>query len=115
MTASFDKASVELDRSGFLRLADAAGTTVTCLRGVLWLTRDGCLKDAILAPGDSYLVEDAARVIVFAVEPSLTLVQPPAGQERERPVPALQAVLPGRMRSWMSSMRGMMSAMLSTV
>lgn len=115
MTASFDKGRVELAQSGFLRLANAAGTSLTCLRGALWVTRDGSPKDAILAAGQSYVVEDAARILVFAFEPSLTLVQPPAAPARERPGRTLQGASPRRMRAWISSMRSTMSAMLSTV
>jgi len=82
MTANFDQACVELDRALFLRIVDAAGTSVTCISGCLWITRDGCLKDVELRPGESYRVEDATRVIVTAFGPGLARVSQPAVQAR---------------------------------
>jgi DUF2917 family protein len=78
MTANFDQARVELDRGLFLHLVNAAGTTVVCLEGDLWITRDGCTKDVALSTGRTYLVEDAARVIVTGFGPSLARVSQPA-------------------------------------
>jgi cytochrome c553 len=78
MTATFEPTCVPLDRTRFLSLADAAGTTVRCQHGCLWITRDGCLQDCVLAAGQSYLVEDDTRVIVTAFEPSRVQVSRPA-------------------------------------
>ena len=78
MTANFDQARVELDQALFLRLVNAAGTSIVCLEGCLWITRDGCPKDIELAPGQTYLVEDATRVIVTAFGPSLARVFQPS-------------------------------------
>lgn len=82
MIANFDQARVELDQALFLRIAEAAGTTVACLDGCLWITRDGCPKDTLLTPGERYIVEDATRVIVSALGPSLARVSQPAAQRR---------------------------------
>ena len=82
LAANFDQARVELDRALFLRLVNAAGTSVVCLEGSLWITRDGCPKDVQLAPGDSYVVEDATRVIVTGFGPSLAWVSQRAVQAR---------------------------------
>ena len=78
MTANFDQARVELDRALFLRIVNSAGTKIVCLEGCLWITRDGCLKDIELAAGQTYLVEDATRVIVTAFGPSLARVFQPS-------------------------------------
>ncbi len=82
MNANFDQARVELDRALFLRLADARGTTVVCLEGCLWVTRDGSPKDVQLAPGESYRLEDATPVIVTGFGPSLARVLQPAAKRR---------------------------------
>ena len=82
MTANVDQARVQLDQAQFLHLVDAAGTTVVCLEGSLWITRDGCPKDVELSPGQTYLVEDAARVIVTGFGPSQAWVAQPARQRR---------------------------------
>jgi hypothetical protein len=79
MTANFDQARVELDHALFLRIVDGAGTTLTCLDGCIWVTRDGCYDDVVLEPGQSYRVEDATRVIACGFGPSVARVsRPPA-------------------------------------
>ncbi|CAN5262593.1 hypothetical protein BH11PSE10_BH11PSE10_03720 [soil metagenome] len=97
MTANFDQACVELDKALFLRLANAAGVTITCLEGCLWITRDGSPADIQLPPGERYLVEDASRVIVAGFGPSLARVIQPAAeaqaQSQSRPR-RLASVLP---------------------
>lgn len=88
MNACFDHACVELDRGQFLRLTDAGGATITCLQGCLWITRDGSPADIELAPGQSYWVENATRVIATGFEPSLARVwQPAAPPPTTRPTP----------------------------
>jgi Protein of unknown function (DUF2917) len=82
MITHFDHARVELDRALFLRIVDGAGTTVTCLEGCLWVTRDGCFDDFVLDPGQSYRVEDSTQVIACGFGPSLARVSRPAAQGR---------------------------------
>ena len=95
MTANFDQARVELDRALFLRLVDAAGTNIVCLEGKLWITRDGCPKDVVLATGETYRAEDATRVIVTAFGPSLARVFQPAAPRRSVARRRLGSFLPG--------------------
>ena len=95
MIANFDQAPVELGPALFLRIVDGAGTSVTCLDGCLWVTRDGCPKDVMLAPGESYLVEGATRVIVSAFGPSLARVRPAALQDRPARTQLLASFLRG--------------------
>ena len=78
MNVNFDQARIELDKSIFLRLERAAGVTVVCLEGDLWLTRDGSPADVVLKVGQSYTVADATRVIVSAFSPSVARVLRPA-------------------------------------
>lgn len=111
MTANFDPSCVPLDRALFLRLTDAAGTSVRCLDGCLWLTRDGSLEDCELAPGQSYLVEDDARVIVTAFGPSLAQVCKPEPRaraaRRARPSPARSGPTPGLVATTRHLMRAL--------
>jgi hypothetical protein len=95
MTADFDQGCVELDRALFLRMNRAAGTTITCLQGCLWITRDGSPKDVELSPGETYRVEDAARVIVTGFGPGLARVRSAATQRRPAARPRLVSVLRG--------------------
>jgi hypothetical protein len=61
MNSHYDQTRVELDDARFLHIVEGAGTTVTCLQGCLWLTRDGCARDFELAPGSCYEVGTARR------------------------------------------------------
>lgn len=70
-------ASVVLDHGRFLRLRGAAGTTVTGVTGLLWVTRDGSWDDVMLVPGQQYRVADAVPVMVGAFGPSLARVAVP--------------------------------------
>ena len=97
MSIHFDHARVELDDARFLRILDGTGTTVTCLQGCLWLTRDGCARDFQLAPGACYKVEDGTPVIVSAFGPSVAHVTRPA---EPRSVPARRPSLLARWRRW---------------
>jgi hypothetical protein len=99
MTADPHAADVHLDRTLFLTLKDASGTTISCVNGCLWITRDGCLDDTLLAAGQSYRVEDADRVIVTAFAASLARVLRPA-RRRHRTLLALArfAIPPSRER-----------------
>lgn len=93
----FEQSRVQLDDASFLRILDGAGTTVTCIQGCLWVTRDGCPRDFELAPGTSYQVTDGTRVIVSAFGPSLAHVTRPAAQ----PLPAARRPsLLGRWQRW---------------
>jgi hypothetical protein len=78
MNSHYDQTRVELDDARFLHIVEGAGTTVTCLQGCLWLTRDGCARDFALAPGACYEVEDGTPVIVSAFGPSVAHVTRPA-------------------------------------
>ncbi len=95
MTVNFDQACVELDSNLFVRIVDAAGSSVTCISGCLWITRDGCLKDIELAPGECFLIEDAIKVIVTGFGPSLGRLSHPAQRQ-----PARQQSLSSFLQSW---------------
>jgi hypothetical protein len=99
MTADPDAADVPLDKTLFLRLKNATGTTISCVNGTLWITRDGCLDDTLLTAGESYRVEDSIRVIVTAFGASLARVSR-AARHRPRTLLALArlAIAPSRER-----------------
>ena len=94
MTANFDQARVELHCALFLRLVSAPGTTIVCVDGSLWITRDGSPKDVVLSPGQTYLVEDAARVIVTGLGPSQAWVSQPAAERRPATRRSLASLIP---------------------
>jgi hypothetical protein len=46
-------------------LQDARDTRLTSLRGIAWVTIDGDRRDIVLEPGDSFVVDSDARVVVY--------------------------------------------------
>jgi hypothetical protein len=58
-----------LAKNQLLVLPDAA-TTLVCVEGELWLTRDGDIEDYILGPGKSFAARAGDRVTVQALRPS---------------------------------------------
>lgn len=93
---------MHLGRGELLRLYGAAGDTVACLGGSLWITRDGAPEDVVLSAGESMRIEGSGRVLVQAFEPARVAVGPVAAlgvpaapavpvQARLRPVRELEA------------------------
>jgi hypothetical protein len=58
-----------LAKNQLLVLPDAA-TTLVCMEGELWLTRDGDIEDYILGPGKCFAARAGDRVTVQALRPS---------------------------------------------
>jgi len=86
MDINLDQALVEINWNRFLRIEHAAGTTLSCVSGSLWVTRDNCIKDFELLPGDSYVAEGRQSLTVCGFEPSVVRVfQPQPGQARRSP------------------------------
>ncbi len=43
---------------------------ITCRSGSLWITQDNDLRDAVLAPGESFTVGGRRKVIAYALDPA---------------------------------------------
>ena|SRR5438874_1397592 len=50
------------------------GFAVTVVSGNVWITQDGNLQDALLAPGDSLQCADSSTVVIQALEPSVVRI-----------------------------------------
>lgn len=105
MTAHPETACVPLNERLFLKLKGATGTTISCVSGCLWITRDGCIEDILLTAGKSYRVENSTRVIVTAFGASLVQVSRPV----PRPHPALRALTSWRFHRHVKASNGLAS------
>ena len=54
--------------------AACSGSRVECLAGTAWLTLDGDRRDIVLRPGQSFLVDADAQVLVCALDGGATVV-----------------------------------------
>ena len=57
-------ARLPLDAGEAAHLQGARDTRLTALRGIAWITIEGDRRDIVLEPGDSFVVDSDARVIV---------------------------------------------------
>ena len=74
MNINLDQALIGIDANKFLRIEKAAGTTLLCISGSLWVTKDNCTRDFELLPGDSYVADGRQSLTVCGFEPSVARV-----------------------------------------
>jgi hypothetical protein len=77
MNINLDQALIEVSASKFLRMEHTTGTTLSCVSGSLWVTRDNCTRDFELLPGDSYVADKRQTITVCGFEPSVVRVFQP--------------------------------------
>ena len=70
MTTQTMETGYELERAQILTLRVAAGTTITCARGLVWITQDGRREDFWLPAGETLRVGRAAKVVIEAAQQS---------------------------------------------
>lgn len=59
-----------IDKGAIFAVLQPAGKTLTCVRGSLWITHDGDVKDVVISKGDSYTVVRPDRMLVSGLEAS---------------------------------------------
>lgn len=81
MDLQLEKIVVDLERRQLLKLSDAAGTRVTCIRGCLWITQHHDTRDVILKSGESFELDRDRVALIHAAEASVvSLAQPAPGR-----------------------------------
>ena len=58
---------LELRRAQILRLQGAAGKSISCEAGTLWVTQEGRMRDDFLSAGQSLCIASAGTTLVEAV------------------------------------------------
>lgn len=91
--AGAERVSMQLAAGQELRMHDAAGWTVACLRGAAWITQEADARDVFLDPGDSFTLDRPGLALILARRPTALALQPPragrrAGLERQNSSPA---------------------------
>ena len=59
------------------RIEDGQGFAVTCLRGNVWITQDRDLRDVVLSPGQSFVLDRNGLALAFAFKDATILVGQP--------------------------------------
>lgn len=91
MNTGSNRYQVLLDHQGLFDIADAAGVTLRCDEGDVWLTLDNDPRDIVLKAGEVFTTDEHRHALVYALSPSkLTLqarAQPQAQVRRATPAP----------------------------
>jgi hypothetical protein len=67
MAIRINDSCFDLRKHQIMRFDDATGTDIVCLRGELWLTQDGDLRDVVLAPGEHFTLDCDGVALVSAL------------------------------------------------
>jgi Protein of unknown function (DUF2917) len=59
------------------RIEDGQGLAVTCLRGNVWITQDRDVRDVVLSPGQSFVLDRNGLALAFAFKDATILVGQP--------------------------------------
>jgi hypothetical protein len=71
---------LQLQRNQLARLNDACDSRLAVVSGTAWITVDGDPRDIVLEAGESFVVDSAKPVIVFALQgPASVELQPRTG------------------------------------
>lgn len=76
MIITSDISRLNLRSGELLRLRKAAGSTIVCDSGSVWITRDNDPRDVILGPGERVDVCGAGTVLIQAFEHSSVAIGP---------------------------------------
>jgi hypothetical protein len=76
--ARHERVSMRLGAGQQLRLQDAAGWVVVCLRGSLWLTQEADTRDLFLDAGDNFTLDRNGVALILARQESQLAIRPPA-------------------------------------
>jgi Protein of unknown function (DUF2917) len=77
MEMGLAQANIALEARHAMSLTDAVGAQVALLKGHVWLTTDGDVRDIFLAPGEVHSIQRGGLTLINAVEPSVLHVQAP--------------------------------------
>lgn len=75
---------MELTRNRPLRLNDAGGTWVLCLRGTVWITSPGKADDIFLRAGESYRIERRGVSLLESIGDGRVVVRALPGSRLKR-------------------------------
>ncbi|HXZ54062.1 MAG TPA: DUF2917 domain-containing protein [Burkholderiales bacterium] len=78
MNIGFNRVELHLQPREVLRVYDALGARVDCVRGGLWITQDRDLEDHFLSANDSLVLTRRGLALIHAQEPSDVVLRQPA-------------------------------------
>ncbi|MGH8641383.1 MAG: DUF2917 domain-containing protein [Burkholderiales bacterium] len=76
-----DRFSMHLGAGQMLRLHDAAGWTVACRSGSVWITQEADSRDVFLYASDNFTLDRDGLALLLARQDSALAIRPPAGRK----------------------------------
>jgi hypothetical protein len=77
--------AVSLDAGTMLRVLEGRGLRLLATEGQVWVTQEGCSRDAVLNAGESLCIENDGLTLVQALRRSAISLL--AARDRDRPEP----------------------------
>jgi hypothetical protein len=90
MLAQIELEPIALAARTIHKIADARGTTVTCVTGIAWITQERDPRDLILEAGQSVVLDRPGTAIVYAMQDLLITL----GQATQLPKAAGRPLAP---------------------
>jgi hypothetical protein len=79
-----DRFGMQLGAGQQFRLHDAAGWTIFCRSGSVWVTQEADSRDMFLYAGDSFMLDRGGLALILARQDSALAMRPPAqGRSRQ--------------------------------
>lgn len=80
MFSGLKRVVIEIERRGIVPVAASTGASIGCLRGRLWITELGCIKDILLEAGGTHVIVRDGEVLVQALRDAIVRLEaPPSG------------------------------------
>ena len=81
--------SVKLTAGQELQLHDAAGWTLVCASGAVWITQEGDARDIFLEGGEGFALDRGGLTLVRACRDAMLSIRAPAGEGHKPSQPAV--------------------------
>ena len=85
MSNAASRYQVALEHQGLFDIADAAGVSLRCDRGNLWITLDNDPRDIVLRAGEVFVTDEHRRALVYALSPAALTLEAKAQPRALRP------------------------------
>jgi hypothetical protein len=99
-----DRFGMQLGAGQQFRLHDAAGWTIACRSGSVWITQEADRRDVFLYAGDGFTLDRAGLALILARQDSALAIRPPAvrkDRQAETPRPDADPAPEGAQEVWL--------------
>ncbi len=79
MMSTSDVFELGLQREAMFSVPDAAGLSIVCRRGTVWITLDGDVRDFVLERCESFSTAEHRRALIYAMQPACISISQVAG------------------------------------